>query len=303
MPFFSVVIPLYNKRDRIAKTLQSVLDQTFRNYEIVIVNDGSTDGSETVVEEFFRKKELDNNPNFRLIHQTNAGVSAARNKGIAEAKSKYIALLDGDDEWKPDYLATQAALIAKYPEAQIFATNYEFRNEKGETTPTILRKIKFEGEDGILDNYFEVASCSHPPICSINIVTTKEVYQSVGGFPVGIKSGEDLITWARLVCKYRVAYSLKSLPIFIQTGYQRNEKPKRIPPENDFVGQQLIELKKEFNPSKIYRYISFWHKMRGVIFWRLNFRKQSIKESLRAIRFYPLNYKAYALILINLIKS
>lgn len=78
-------------------------------------------------------------------------------------------------------------------------------------TSTIIKKLPFKGEDGILSNYFEVASCSHPPICSISIMVKKNAIQSIGGFPVGVKSGEDLLTWARLAVQEKIAYSRKPL--------------------------------------------------------------------------------------------
>ena len=166
----SVVIPLYNKEQSIASTLQTVQNQTYQDFEIVIVDDGSTDHS---VEEV--TKVL--NPRIRLIHQENAGVSAARNRGIEEAKGEYIAFLDADDEWKPDYLKTQYELTQKYPECSVFACNYEFKDTQGKVTPTIIRKLPFKGKNGILSNYFEVASCSHPPICSISIMVKKNAIQ------------------------------------------------------------------------------------------------------------------------------
>ena len=92
----SVVIPLYNKEEQIADTLQSIFAQTFQDFEIVIVDDGSTDNSVEEVEKF-------DDSRIRLIHQTNAGVSAARNRGIEEARGELIAFLDADDEWKPEY--------------------------------------------------------------------------------------------------------------------------------------------------------------------------------------------------------
>lgn len=96
----SVVIPLYNKEKQIANTLHSVLRQTFQNFEIVVVNDGSTDNSVQEVEKV-------NDIRIRIVHQNNAGVSAARNKGIEEARYDIIAFLDADDEWKAEYLETQ----------------------------------------------------------------------------------------------------------------------------------------------------------------------------------------------------
>ena len=183
----SVVIPLYNKKKQIAYTLQSVFTQTFQDFEIVVVDDGSTDNSVEEVEKF-------DDSRIRLIHQTNAGVSAARNRGIGEARGELIAFLDADDEWKPRYLETQYALYQKYPECSVYACNYEFRDSEGKVTSTIIRKLPFEGKDGILSNYFEVASCSHPPLWTSAVVVKKSAIQAIGGFPLGIKSGEDLLT-------------------------------------------------------------------------------------------------------------
>lgn len=293
--FFSVVIPLYNKERQIAGTLRSVFAQTCADYEIIVVDDGSTDGSAAVVESL-------HDPRIRLIRQANAGVSAARNLGIAEARGEYIALLDADDEWRPEYLATIAALIRKYPQCDVFATNYSHVDSNGKTFPTILRKIPFDGDDGILYNYFEVASVSSPPICSICITARKEAFQSVGGFPLGIKSGEDLLTWARLAARYKIAYSQKPLAVFKVEGYDRNERPKRIPAENDTVATELLKLKDEFNPSNINQYISFWHKMRAVIYMRLGMKSKSIEEAFKAVRYNPLNWKALAVIPFNFIR-
>lgn len=101
---FSVIIPLYNKESQIKKTLESVLNQTFKDFEIVIVNDGSIDKSIEVVESF------DDN-RIRIINQNNSGVSQARNRGIIEANRKWIAFLDADDLWKPNKLEKYSKII------------------------------------------------------------------------------------------------------------------------------------------------------------------------------------------------
>ena len=147
----SVVIPLYNKEKQIERTLRSVFAQTYTDFEIIVVNDGSTDRSAAVVESL-------NDPRIRLVTQKNAGVSAARNRGIREARGEYIALLDGDDEWKPEFLETMTALTEKYPQCEVFAGNYTQVDSSGRQSPTIINGIVFDGPDGILDNYFTVAS-------------------------------------------------------------------------------------------------------------------------------------------------
>lgn len=289
----SVVIPLYNKEQSIVSTLQSILKQTYQDFEIIIVDDGSTDCSVEKVEKVTDSR-------IHLIHQSNTGVSAARNRGIEEAKGEFIAFLDADDEWTPCYLEKQYELAQKYPECGVFACNYEFIDRQKKVSSTIIRKLPFEGEDGILSNYFEVASCSHPPLWTSAVMVRRNVIQSVGGFPVGIKSGEDLLTWARLAVNEEIAYSKLPYVIFNIEGYSVSEKPKRIPAEQDIVGLELKALLKA-HPSKGLRlYNALWHKMRSSIYLRLRMRKKSIWEALISIKYNPLNYKLYIYILLNL---
>ena len=291
----SVVIPLYNKERAIRHTLETVLGQTYQNFEIVIVNDGSTDNSVSEAQKV-------NDPRIRIINQKNAGVSAARNRGIEEAKYDLIAFLDADDEWKPTYLETQMALAEKYPQCNVFATNYEFRDSEGNVRPTIIRRLPFDGEDGVLTNYFEVASHSHPPICSITIMVRKTAIQDVGGFPVGIAAGEDLLTWAQLATRNEIAYSKKPLAAFIIDTFAFNTKPRRRPADVDIVAQELNALKEAFPHTKgLKTYISHWHKMRCAIYYQLGEKKNSIREALKALKYNVFNYKLYAYILMNII--
>lgn len=301
----SVVIPLYNKEQSIPSTLQSVLKQTYQDFEIVIVNDGSTDHS---VEEVAKVTD----PRIRLIHQNNAGVSAARNRGIEEARGEYIAFLDADDEWKPDYLKTQYELTQKYPECKVFACNYEFKDTQGKVTPTIIRKLLFKNEDGILSNYFEVASCSNPPLWTSAVMVNKKALEAIGGFPVGIKSGEDLLTWVRLAVKYKIAFSTNayarySIPSKKQANnYTRDIQIKDIKKVPDFIGSEIEsfylisdgKLKKD-----IRLYLSFWYKMRASINLSLGYKYSAILCANRSIYFNPLNWKVYKFYIITLFPS
>lgn len=108
----SVVVPLYNKKNSITKTLQSVANQSYAAKEIIVVNDGSTDGSDTLVEAM-------GIPNLKLIHQKNAGVSVARNTGFSVACFPWIAFVDGDDEWLPDFLQTLHELYRRFPDYEV----------------------------------------------------------------------------------------------------------------------------------------------------------------------------------------
>lgn len=292
----SVVIPLYNKERSIARTIHTVLSQKYQDFEIVIVNDGSTDKGVMEVKKF-------DDTRIRLINQANAGVSAARNRGIEEAKGEYIALIDADDEWHTDYLASQIRLARDYPLCDVFVSNYQFKKRDGKTNPTIIRGIPFTGEKGILRNYFVVASASHPPMWTSAVMARKSAFTKIGGFPTGIRSGEDLLTWARLACEFKIAYSRTPLATFNVEGYDVKEKPKRVPAEVDVVGDELRKLAKVFRPEGINRYISHWHKMRSSVYMRLGMRGKSIREACEGLKQYPLNFKLVIFILLNLLPS
>ena len=291
----SVVIPLYNKEKQIANTLHSVLRQTFQNFEIVVVDDGSTDNSVQEVEKV-------NDIRIRIVHQKNAGVSAARNKGIEEAKYDLIAFLDADDKWKAEYLETQYYLFQKYSQCSVYACGYEFSDSNGNVSGTIIRKLPFQEKDGVLTNYFEVASCSHPPIWTSAVMVKKDAIQAVGGFPVGIKSGEYLLTWDRLAVLYKIAYSKHSLAVFIFDPliFTQDQKERR-PEQKDKVA---IELKKIYlchkNIKGLKSYISLWHKMRTHIFIDKHCRIKALKECLKSIS-WSINKKNIAFLLLLLL--
>lgn len=274
----SVIIPLYNKEKQIAHTLRSVLNQTYQDFEVVIVNDGSTDCSVSEVEKVGDSR-------IRLVHQKNGGVSAARNKGIEEAKYELLAFLDADDEWKPEYLETQYNLFEKYPQCGVYACNYEFRDFDGKISNTIIRKLSFIEIDGVLDNYFEIASCSHPPIWSSAVMIKKKAIKTVGGFPIGPTLGEDLITWGKLACEFQIAYSRISLSIYNFRSQKQLVTPRRAPDKVDVVGDEFYKLYLYCKKAYLNEYIASWHKMRMVTFVRLNMRKE-VRLEYDKIRLY-----------------
>lgn len=292
----SVVIPLYNKAGQIVNTLQSVLRQTFGEFEVVVVDDGSSDGS---VDE--ARKVHDGR--IRIVAQANAGVAAARNYGISEARYDLIAFLDADDEWKPRYLEIQHDLYKKYPQCSVYACNYEFRNARGEVTPTVLNKLPFDGMDGVLDNYFDVASCSHPPLWTSAVMVRKRAVQAIGGFSEGIRSGEDLLTWARLVVDGHVAFSREVCAVYdLGEGYDFANQPPRRQDEGDPVGRQLLQLYRQHSHIIGFRkYLSHWHKMRASVAIRFGERAETIRESLVSLKYNPFNYKILPFIVLALL--
>lgn len=269
----SVVIPLYNKSTAILRALDSVFNQTVQPDEVIVVNDGSTDGSEQIVAKL-------NHSLIRLINQNNAGVSAARNKGIAEATKEWIAFLDADDEWMPDYIETITSLSKRYPQCHVLATSYLLEDHLGFRKRIILNRLPFKNEDGLLSNYFDVASCSHPPLWSSAVVAKKSAIESISGFPVGINLGEDLLTWARLAVKYEIAYSIHAKSIFIH--YENSIL--RTPQIPDIVSMELQKLFQNHRTHNLKKYIALWHKMRAYGFLILGQKKNALSEIYKSIR-------------------
>ena len=283
----SIVIPLYNKEKQAKNTLQTVFNQTFQEFEIIIVNDGSTDNSLETVQQLTDER-------IKIINQENQGVSAARNRGIEEAKYEYIALLDADDEWKSTYLEAQVGLIKDFPDCSIFACGYQFKYVD-RIEPLILNRIPFLEKKGILTNYFEVAVHSHPPLCSSTVVARKQALLSVGGFPEGIIEGEDLLTWAKLAVRYPIAYHLECEAFFVKDQTENySGEIFRIKKEKHNLGKQFEILLKENPKTKgLKQYTSHWYKMRASMFLLLGYKKESAKESVKSLKYNLLNWKVW----------
>jgi glycosyltransferase involved in cell wall biosynthesis len=194
----SVVIPLYNKAPHIEQAVSSVLAQTFQDFELIVVDDGSIDGGGDIVRRF-------TDPRIRLIVQNNSGVSAARNRGIQEARCDLVAFLDADDEWLPCFLETVMGLRARHPQAGMYATAYRY-SQGGESWRPAFSGCGALVQGGLLEDYFR-AALGPAPVWSSAVMIPKPVLAEVQHFPVGVRRGEDLQTWAAIALRYRVAWS------------------------------------------------------------------------------------------------
>ena len=195
----TVVIPLYNKEKYICRAVSSVLEQTVREIELIIVDDGSKDNSLKMLEKFDDRR-------IKIIKRANGGECAARNTGIAAAKTELISFLDADDAYKPQFLETVLRLREQYPDAGAYVTAYEFKEPNGSVIKPKYKSISLFPWEGIIPNYFQSA-LGPPPICSSAVAVPKSVFQKVGIFQEGKKSGGDLDMWLRIAIRYKIAFS------------------------------------------------------------------------------------------------
>lgn len=211
---FSVVIPLYNKEKYILRAIDSVLSQSFTDFEIIIVDDGSTDDSLKNIESIsdFR---------IRIIKQTNQGVGSARNKGMTEAKYNWIALLDADDAWSNDHLNELTNIINTYPSVGMVANDFLQIN-------TDLNPPKVnEGSNIRLVDYFLEASKNRSKACSSSVAISKRAFNDIGGFS-SEKMGEDIKYWAKIALSYPVAVSDKTTAYYFRGTNGAMDKKDKI---------------------------------------------------------------------------
>lgn len=190
-PRVSVVIPAYNAERCIGEAIQSVLKQSYREWEVVVVDDGSTDRTSEVVAGFGER--------VRYLRQTNAGAAAARNAGIREARGELIAFLDADDVWLPDKLQLQVAYLDAHPETALVYADVQMQREDGRLLPSYLAEKKHAGSgrifDAVVQEYF---------IHTSSTLIRRSCLEEVGGFDPALKTAEDRDLWLRLAYRWPV---------------------------------------------------------------------------------------------------
>lgn len=216
---FSVVIPLYNKEPHVARALQSVLAQTFSEWEAIVVDDGSTDGGAAVVRSF-------SDGRIRYLHQENQGPSEARNRGIDEARFQLVAFLDADDEWFPGHLATLKRLVESFPEAAIYAQAYVIRQGRQELRPRFHR-LPRRPVDLLIPNYFAAAKPGVLPVWTSATAIPRRVLEQIGGFPRNIPRGQDLECWSLAALEGPVAFSNEVGAVYYKDTVNRHNRRRR----------------------------------------------------------------------------
>lgn len=208
MPYFSIIIPLYNKAPYISKTLESVMGQTFEDYELIIIDNGSNDGSSEIIAKFTDQR-------IQIVRLAeNIGVSNARNEGASLSKAPYITFLDADDWWEPTFLEEMAGLIKRHPDAGIYGTGYNIvKNGHKRQAPIGIETEFSEGQINYCQVYTKTLCM---PLTSITVAMPREVFDEMGGFKSQLKLGEDFDLWIRIALKHKVIFLNKPLSNYNQ---------------------------------------------------------------------------------------
>lgn len=262
MPFFSVIIPLYNKEKYIKKTLETVFRQTFTDFELIVVNDGSSDDSLQVVSQFDDKRIV-------LLNKENGGVSSARNVGISSSKGEWICFLDADDELYSDALEHYHKLIVEHSEAKIVAAGCDQTNKKYPQSDKVSWIRDYDKEEAIM-----VAKTGMAVLNSDCICVKRECFDTVGVFNENYTHGEDIDMWFRLSLQYPILKSEKAIALYV-TDYTDNSShaliKKRAPRGS------LLTKRSELKTLSQKQYLG------SVAFYYIVINKKNIKNTLRVL--------------------
>ena len=200
-PFFSIVIPLFNKENFISDTIESALNQSFEDFEIIVVNDGSTDNS-------LRKVEAIKDSRIKLYSIKNQGVSHARNYGISKAKADYICFLDADDLWYKNHLKQLNTLLKKEPNCGLYTSAYHKKIGKMFKKSIYNNIPNQQNWSGVVDNYFE-SSLVNSIAWTSAVMVPKHIFDTIGLFDENITlgAGEDIDLWIRIALNHPVAFN------------------------------------------------------------------------------------------------
>lgn len=286
MPFFSVIIPLFNKEKFVENAVKSILEQTFSDFEIIIVEDCSSDNSWDVVLKI-------NSDKIKIIkHKKNKGLSASRNTGIKNSNANYVTFLDADDVWKSNYLEKIHDLIQQFPDAKLLATNYE---ELYPNNVIVFPKNKSYNykKDSIIPDFFEI-SLTQPLYCSCSLCVEKSVFETIGFYDEKITHGEDIDFNIRANKGFKLAYSnavLVTYTMFSENQITNASLKNKVIPDFDAyeaMASKNQSLKKylDFNRYVFAKHFrlendtsSFYKMKNGIDAKNLNFKQRLLLKS------------------------
>lgn len=209
----SVIIPAFNAEKYILDAINSILSQTYQNYEIIVVNDGSTDNTEQIIKPYLNR--------IIYLYQDNKGVAAARNTGIKASKGEYIAFLDSDDVWSPEKLSIQVKFLNDHPDFDLVYGDYGTFGENGVIDKNSPLTRKFPRPDGYIFQDL-LLRCL---IFTATVMLQKKVLEETGLFDEQFSIGEDYDLWLRIAEKHKIGYIPEVVAMYRQHQESATHKP------------------------------------------------------------------------------
>lgn len=286
----SVVIPTYNRADIIWETIDSVWKQTYRPIELILIDDGSVDDTENVVDEWKRKHEDSQTFKFRYIYQENQGGNAARNRGIEESTGSYVAFLDSDDRWLPQKLEKQIAIFHADPEVGGVYCGLRYIDlQTGELFPERIRAYP----QGDLLRELLIHDVTEGEPCW---VVRKECFNKIGLFDETLRARLGWDLWIRLSAKYEIG----CVPKVLVYGGNHSGERIRSDPQRELEGHQAIfnkyaYLRKQYPLSVNLAARSAMYRRRGRVYFHRGISwKKALQYQLMAILVWPFCFDSYA---------
>jgi glycosyltransferase involved in cell wall biosynthesis len=230
-PFISVIIPTFNRLELLKQTVESVRNQTFTDFEIIVVNDGSTDGT---------SEWLSAQSDMRIVQQTNKGIASSRNSGASIALGEWLAFLDHDDIWAPNKLEIQAGFAKANPEVALVAAKHV----------RLGRKFRTRGNVRWIKGDLFVKEYSESFIHTSSVMIRKDVFRQINGFPAHYRFADEFDVWLKIAAIHPIAYVDKPL-VFIRL-YESNTSHNRIGVRTDTYDILMRNYDPERVPVKVF---------------------------------------------------
>ncbi|MFH1612854.1 MAG: glycosyltransferase [bacterium] len=275
----SVIIPTYNCAQSLLEAIESVLNQSFKDYEIIVIDDGSQDETKNVIDSYMK--------NICYIYQQNQGVACARNLGIKKAQGKYIAFLDADDIWIKDKLKMQIECFEKYPEIGLVFSDLIILNENKEEKEYKIGNFKKDVEALIQHNFIPTSK----------VMVKKECFEKVGMFE-NFNLAEDYNLWLKIIQHYSIYHIPQCL-----VKYKNKIRTKSYLLQTTINEIKIISNITLKNKFIIKRKLGQLFYMAGLFSHQLKKYNQSQKYFIQSILKMPFYWRTYFYIFLNLIKN
>jgi glycosyltransferase involved in cell wall biosynthesis len=271
-PRVTVIIPTFNMAAFIGEAIESVLNQTFQSYELIVIDDGSTDETALVAQRYESR--------IRYVHQANAGANAARNHGIRLGRGSAIAFLDADDVWLPRKLELQVALLDERPDVKLVGCGYSERDLKLQSVEREVVRRNFPSHEALLE---ALSIAQLIPGSGSGVLIARECFDVVGTFDETLKVAQDWDMWLRIVARYNAAF-VEEVLVLIRKGDQTKPAYRTLRTEEDNVERVI---RKNVSEERQARALAALHARLGSGYLATGEPRQAFGHLWQSLRLYP----------------